>query len=139
MFSLDSILRAHATPITSIEAGSDQLRKGKRTGEGRKIIDKEQFRKQLASLRSTNSWCVAALTAMIVMVLLTTMFLVSTHLNDAPLVMSLFVGFATVTAGLSGVILAMFKVLQRSRVLYILSESLDGASLQTVVDVLAEK
>jgi hypothetical protein len=137
MFSLESILREYATPVTSIEAGGDELRKPKRPAT-RKSLDKKRFREQLAAVRRTNTWCMVALVVMIVLVLAGTMFLVQRNLNDATVVLSLFAGFATISGGLTAVILAIVKVLQRSRVLYLLAESLDAASLQTIVDVLAD-
>jgi hypothetical protein len=138
MFSLKSILEEHANVVSSIPGGSDQLQRAKAAGSARKLADKKRLQVQLASLRTTNTWCIVALTAMILAVLVTTVWLVRSNLANPTVVTSLFVGFATVTGGLTAVILAIFKVLERSHVIMMLSESLDASSLQTVLDVLAK-
>src|SRR5688500_199970 len=137
MTPLGSLLKRYARTATAVPAGADEYRDA--PAPAAPAFNREAFRAELQALRRTNLWSMIAIVAMVVVLGIAVGFLIHRNIGNPPVVTSLFVGFGTVAAALTTVILALFQIKGQSDFLDGLARNLDGHTVQTIVDILARR
>ena len=102
-------------------------------------LNKQQFREDLQALRRTNTIAIGTLVGVIVIAFVITLMFINHFVTNATAVASLFVGFGTLSTGITTAILGAFRVKAQSDLLDILSKNVDSTSLQTIIDVLSKR
>jgi predicted neutral ceramidase superfamily lipid hydrolase len=138
MFTLQPLLERYSRTAQSIPGGSDELEETSLKPVP-PTLDKEQFRKDLDALRRTNSIAIATLAVVVLIAFLITLHLIREYSSTGTTVAALFVGFGTLSAGVTTAILGVFRVKAQSDLLLMLSANIHAVSLQTIVDVLAKR
>jgi hypothetical protein len=137
MFTIKSLVNHYASFADNAPGGRDRLHRSVGRLE-RTPLEEEKFQRDLQSFRRTNIGCIVALVLIFIALIVSTGFLIHANIGNGAVVASTFAGFGTLTGALTTFILALFRVKGQADMLRLLSQNLDPATVQTILNILAK-